>query len=123
MNLPVKNLFSKKFLDQKTTIGSSTINLFCPCLVLHFSFYEPVVYPGSFGCSRVMATDSKRDPDAVGRFPPYSGRVLSPRDVEPRFLDSPHLTLLLVNAEHLRAILMNLYQVVFTGILILSAKL
>ncbi len=52
-----------------------------------------------------MATDSKRDPDAVGRCPPYSGRALSPRDVEPRFLDSPHLTLLLVNAEHLQAIL------------------
>jgi len=52
-----------------------------------------------------MATDSKRDPDAVGRCPPYSGRALSPRDVVPRFLDSPHLTLLLVNEEHLQAIL------------------
>ncbi len=52
-----------------------------------------------------MATGFNRDPDAVGWCPPYSGRVSSPRDVEPRFLDSPHLTLLLVNEEHLRAIL------------------
>jgi hypothetical protein len=52
-----------------------------------------------------MATSFKRDPDAVGRCPPYSGRVSSPRDVESRFFDSPHLTLLLVNEEHLRAIL------------------
>ncbi len=52
-----------------------------------------------------MATGFNRDPDAVGRCPPYSGRVSSPRDTEPRFLDSPHLTLLLVNEEHLRTIL------------------
>jgi hypothetical protein len=49
-----------------------------------------------------MAADFKRHLDAVGRCPP---RASSPRDVEPRFLDSPHLTLLLVNEEHLRAIL------------------
>jgi hypothetical protein len=48
-----------------------------------------------------MAGDCSRDPDAVGRCPPYS----TPVTAEPRFLASPHLTLLLVNEDHLRALL------------------
>jgi hypothetical protein len=48
-----------------------------------------------------MADDCSRDPDAVGRCPPYS----TPVTAEPRFLASSHLTLLLVNEEHLRALL------------------
>jgi hypothetical protein len=48
-----------------------------------------------------MADDLSRDPDAVGRCPPYG----TPVTAEPRFLTSPHLTLFLVNEEHLKALL------------------
>jgi hypothetical protein len=48
-----------------------------------------------------MAAAFNRDPDAVGRCPPYSRGD----PVESRFVNSPHLTLLLVNDEHLRALL------------------
>jgi hypothetical protein len=47
-----------------------------------------------------MADDLSRDSDAVGRCPPYG----TPVTAEPRFLTAPHLTLLLVNEEHLRAL-------------------
>ncbi len=52
-----------------------------------------------------MADSLSRDPDAVGRCPPYSRKEAGPADVEPRFLTSPHLTFLLVDVEHLRALL------------------
>ena len=48
-----------------------------------------------------MSAAFNRDPDAVGRCPPYSMRA----PVEPRFVNSPHLTLLVVDNAHLRALL------------------
>jgi hypothetical protein len=48
-----------------------------------------------------MAGDFSRDLDTVGRCPPYGTLATA----EPHFLASPHLTLLLVNKEHLRALL------------------
>ncbi len=59
--------------------------------VLHFSFYEPVL-------RRAMADDLSRDPDAVGRCPPYA-IVSSP--ATPRFLSAPQLVLLVLSQEHM----------------------
>ena len=48
-----------------------------------------------------MADDVNRDPDARGRCPPYFSPVIT----APRFMNAPHLSLLLVNADHLGALL------------------
>jgi hypothetical protein len=52
-----------------------------------------------------MADDVGRDPDAVGRCPPYSWQSVGSSAVEPRFLTSPHLILFVPSEEHVRAIL------------------
>ncbi len=105
MNLPVKIFFSKKVWTKKLPLVLPPSICFVLVLFSTSLFPRRSFIPGVLGCSRVMAADFTRDPESVRRCPPCSMRASSPRDDEPRFLDSPHLTLLLVNEEHLRAIL------------------
>jgi hypothetical protein len=103
VNLPVK--FLKTFWTKKLALVLPPSICFVLVLFSTSLFPRWSFIPGVFGCSRVMAADSTCDLESVGRCTPYSTRASSPRDVEPRILDYPHLTLLLVNEEHLRAIL------------------
>ena len=54
---------------------------------------------------RAMAGDSSRDPDAVGRCPPYPRQPLPDSVSETRFLASPHLTVFLLSHEHMSEVL------------------
>ncbi len=105
MNFTGKNSFSK-FLDKKTTVGSSTINLFCPCLVLHFSFYEPVVYPGNFWVVELWLVIPAAIPMPwVGALLTRGNQPLPASVSETRFLASPHLTVFLHSHEHMLEVL------------------
>jgi hypothetical protein len=54
---------------------------------------------------QAMAGDSSRDPDAVGRCPPYPRQPLPVSVSETRFLASPHLTVFLLSHEHMSEVL------------------
>ena len=52
-----------------------------------------------------MADDVRRDPDAVGRCPPYPRLPIGSSAPDTRFAKAPHLTLLVLSPEHVGAIL------------------
>jgi hypothetical protein len=52
-----------------------------------------------------MADNFSRDPDSVGRFPPYPRQPLPASVSETRFLASPHLTALVLSHDHMLAVL------------------
>ena len=99
-----KKFLFKKFLDQKATVGSSTINLFVLVLFSTSLFPRRSFIPGVLG-GRVMADDVRRDPDAVGRCPPYPRRPIGSSAPDTRFGKAPQLALLVLSPEHVGAIL------------------
>jgi hypothetical protein len=52
-----------------------------------------------------MAANFSRDPDAVGRCPPYPRQPLPASVFESRFLKSPHLTVFVLSHEHVVEVL------------------
>jgi hypothetical protein len=48
-----------------------------------------------------MADDFNRDPDTVGRCPPYPRQPFPASVFESRFLTSPHLTAFVLSHEHM----------------------
>ncbi len=70
----------------------------CPCCLFSTSLFpRRSSIPGVLG-GRAMADDLSRDPDAVGRCPPYA-IVSSP--ATPQFLSAPQLVLLVLSQEHM----------------------
>ena len=52
-----------------------------------------------------MANDVRRDPDAVGRCPPYPRQPIGSSASSSRFQDAPHIALLVLSPEHVGTIL------------------
>ncbi len=103
MNLLVKTSFFKKKMDKKTTVLHHQFVLSLSCSPLLFFLAGRL--SREFLGGRAMADDFSRDPDAVGRCPPYPRQPLPAAVSETRFLASSHLTVFLLSHEHMLEVL------------------
>ncbi len=74
----------------------------CLCVLASLLFFLAGCLSREFLGGRAMADDLSRDPDAVGRCPPYATVTSSST---PRFLSAPQLVLLVLSQEHVGTIL------------------
>jgi hypothetical protein len=74
----------------------------CLCVLSSLLFFLAGRLSREFLGGRAMADGLSRDPDAVGRCPPYATVMSSST---PRFLSAPQLVLLVLSQEHVETIL------------------